>query len=466
MLISSRPRLSAVALRTALPALLVLVAGCAPLLESSVRGLREGLRSPASQLMAAAPDSDTEVLYVEVPGEARAAVHVAIEAPGQPGVRWWAAPDGVTVVTRAGRVQATDGLPGDLLDLRWLQAPVDWQPSALASARLIKVRDAYQGAVAGAEHAYGFSSRRDRVMIWGGEKRELLRLEERPEPVAPGIIAWPGDRIWLDPATGLVYRLEVHYRPDRVMVLLPRRPWPWIDAGLAGLQRRLPVQQQADPLTLRLRMDGRIRLHEALARVPAAPDALGLRLLQRSALAGQRVEQQVLHASLQAMAATAITRWPGLPAWRQVVASTPINGLTPLPASTAVRSELLPSKNPWLDAGDRLVLGHRALHLRVWDPRAEQACERPYTPWRTVTDYLTECLAGRALPDHVWLAGPDGSVRRLAVASWNAEPAVWPAPGSAVVIDDPALARAAAQPDLAAAFARLVVRDFEGGAAP
>lgn len=446
--------------------LLLLLAGCTPLLESSVRGLSEGLRSPARVLMAAAPAQATELLYVEIPAESRAAVHVPVDAPGQPGVRWWAAPDGVTIITQAGRVQATDGLPGDLLATRWRDAPSDWALGALDAARLIKQRDAYQGAVADTEHVYRFARQRDRVMVWGGQHKALLRVEERPEKMAKGSLAWPGDRAWLDPDTGLVYRWEVYYRPDRVMILLPRTPWAWSDPAVAVFARRLPVMTEADPLTLRLRMDGRLRLHEAMARLPLPPDPLGVRLLLRERVSAQRVEQQLLLASLHAVSDTKLSKWPGLQAWRQAVADAPINGLTPLPAITAVRTELLPTRNVWLQAGDRVVLGHRQRHVTIWDPRSLTPCVKDYTPWRTVSNYLHACLQDLDLPDHVWLAGPEGNVRRLGVAAWNQDADVWPAPGSAIVVDDRVLSSAAAQPDLAEQFARVVVRAFEGGAAP
>jgi len=79
---------------------------------------------------------------------------------------------------------------------------------------------------------------------------------------------------------------------------------------------------------------------------------------------------------------------------------------------------------------------------------------------------VNACLGDLAGPDVVWLARPDGRIQSLAVAAWNAEAAPWPAPGTHVVIDNPALARSLAHPELIRDFAWALTRDFEGGRAP
>lgn len=439
----------------------VLTAGCSPLWQGTLQGLRDSTKSPASQLMAKAPVEASNLLYVEAGG--RAGIHVGITSPVDAQTVWWAAPDGVTLTLVAGRVIATEGLDGDLRDMRWLQVPANWAPEALASASLTKARDAFDGTVADTRYTYGFHLKPARAQVWGPSSKDLLLVEEVPQQKPALGLAWPGDRYWLDANTGLVHRAEIYFRPDQFLTLVPKTPWPWQSPSLASLQRDLAVNREADPLTLRLTLDGDLRLHETLARLPVA-DPLAVRVLRRSAVAEQASNQAFLAGSLKALQAD--TRWPGLAAWQAKLQTLPSNGFLPIVGKNPVRLELMPTANPILKQGDVLVLGHRQQHITVWDARLAQPCQRDYQPWLPVTAYLKACLAELPVPDQLWLARPDGRVQRLAVASWNAEPAPWPAPGTHIVSDNARLAKAAAHADLAQDFAWALTREFEGGRAP
>lgn len=434
---------------------------CSPLWQGTVQGLRDSVKSPAAQLMAKAPAEAGNLLYVE--GAGRAAIHVGVPSPNDPNTVWWAAPDGVTLTLHEGRLLATDGLDGDLRDVRWAEAPSSWAVDALTQARLVKQRDAFAGTVADTQYTYGFKTQPARASVWGPSQRELTLVQEVPQAKPALGVAWPGDRYWLDASTGLVHRAEIYYRPDRFLVLVPKTPWSWQPSSTAGLQRVLAVNRDADPLTLRFTLDGPLRLHQALARLPVQ-DPLAVRVLRRSAVAEQAANQRFLAASL--LSVTQDVRFPGLPAWREKLASIPSNGLSPIPALNPVRLELMPTANPVLAQGDVLVLGHRQQHITVWDARLAQPCRQDYQPWLPVTGYLRACLGDLAGPDVVWLARPDGRIQSLAVAAWNAEAAPWPAPGTHVVIDNPALARSLAHPELIRDFAWALTRDFEGGRAP
>lgn len=444
----------------------VALAGCSPLWQGALQGIADGARSPERLLVRNAPAELPNLLYVE--GEGRAAVHVGVVSPQDPDLYWWAAPDGVTLSLRGGRLVATDGLPGDLRGLRWQGvSPLALLPEpALKQVALIKAYDALGGAAADTRYHYRFDLREDTVGVWGGEKRRLLRISEL-QTARPGQAPdWPGDRYWIDPASGLVWRAEVRYRPDRVLTLLPKTPWPWQSPALAGLTRPLPVNAEADPLTMRYRLDGSLRLHDALARL-RLPDPLGVSLLQRQAVSEQRLRQRTLLGGLdQALSSSAAVRLPGLAAWRAAVVSASANGRVPLPADTALRLELAPTQNIVLQAGDVVVAGHRDNHVTVWDARLAQPCRADYQPWRPVQAYLKACLGDLALPDRVWLAGGDGRVSSLAVARWNRDPDLLPAPGLHVVSDLAPLARAAADSGLAEDMARLLSTQLEGGAAP
>ncbi len=437
------------------------LSACTPLWQGTLQGLRDGVKSPEAQLMSKAPAEATNLLYVEV-GE-RAAIHVGVPSPNDPNTVWWAAPDGVTLTLLGGRLIATDGLPGDLRGLRWLQAPASWAPEALPQATLLKALDAFDGSVADTRYQYGFRTSSSTTTVWGQQRKKLLLIEEVPQQRPVLGVAWPGDRYWLEVSTGLVHRAEIYYRPDQYITLLPKTPWRWQTDSLAGLSKDLAVNREADPLTLRLRLDGPLRLHAAMARLQV-PDALAVRWLQRSAVFTQKANQAFLQASLASAVNQA--RWPGLAAWQAQVTKTPANGLMPLPAQNPVSLELMPARNPMLAAGDVLVLGHRQQHIAVWDPRLAQPCQRDYQPWLPISAYLKTCLGQLPLPDQVWLARPDGRVQLLPVAAWNSVAAPWPAPGTQVVSDLDVVAKAAAHGDLAQDFAWALTRDFEGGRAP
>lgn len=440
--------------------------GCSPLWQGALQGLVDGARSPERILVRNAPADMDNLLYVE--GGGRAAVHVGVVSPQDPDLFWWSAPDGVTLALRGGRLVATDGLHGDLRGLRWQDVDPDTltpDPS-LQQRRLVKAYDALAGTAADTRYHYGFDLREDTVGVWGGEKRRLLRISEL-QTARPALGPdWPGDRYWVDPATGLVWRAEIRYRPDRALTLLPKTPWSWLSPALAGLLRPLPVNAEADPLTMRYRLDGSLRLHDALARLKL-PDPLGVSLLQREAVPVQQLRRRILLNGLdQAATTAAATDLPGLAAWREAVAAAAANGRVPVPADTALRMELTPPENIVLRAGDIVVAGHRDNHVTVWDARLAQPCRADYQPWRPVQTYLRDCLGKLPRPDRVWLAGADGRVTSLAVALWNRAPDVLPAPGLHVVSDLPLLARAAADPALAEDMARLLATQLEGGAAP
>ncbi|MES3040545.1 MAG: YjbF family lipoprotein [Pseudomonadota bacterium] len=447
-------------LMVALTAALVLC-GCTPLWQGTLQGMRDSVKSPQAQLMAKAPADASNLLYVEAAD--RAAIHVGVASPNDPNTVWWAAPDGVTLTLKSGRVIATEGLAADLRDLRWAQAPETWAPAALAQAKLIKVIDAFDGTVADTRYQYGFRIKPARATVWGLKTQSLLLIEEVLQQKPALGPAWPGDRYWLDPNTGLVQRAEIYYRPDQFITLLPKTPWAWQSPGLASLQRELAVNREADPLTLRLTLDGDLRLHQVMARLPIA-DPLAVRVLRRSAVAEQAANQAFLRASVASVLTD--SRWPGLPAWQAKLKTLPSNGFLPIAAQNAVRLELMAPANPMLNKGDVLVLGHRQQHITVWDARLAQPCQRDYQPWLPITAYLQACLGKQPVPDVVWLARPDGRVQRLAVAAWNAEPAPWPAPGTHLVGDNAALAKASAHADIAQDFAWALTRDFEGGRAP
>lgn len=439
----------------------IVLSGCTPLWQGTLQGLRDSVKSPQAQLMAKAPVEAGNLLYVEAAD--RAAIHVGVSSPLDANTLWWAAPDGVTLTVKSGRVVATEGLAGDLRDVRWAQTPSSWEPAALQQATLTKVMDAFDGTVADTRYKYGFRVKPARATVWGPAPRNLLLIEEvlQQKPMLGPV--WPGDRYWLDASTGLIHRAEIYYRPDRFLTLLPKTPWAWQSPGLADLQRELAVNGEADPLTLRLTLDGDLRLNQAMVRLPLA-DPLVMRVLRRSAVAEQAANQAFLQASL----ASVVTdeRWSGLLAWQAKLATLPSNGFLPVVGQNPVRLELMATANPLLNKGDVLVLGHRQQHITVWDVRLAQPCRRDYQPWLPVTAYLQACLGEQSVPDIVWLARPDGRVQRLAVAAWNAEPAPWPAPGTHLVSDNPALARASAHADIAQDFAWALTRDFEGSRAP
>jgi len=438
-----------------------LTAGCSPLWQGTLQGLRDSVKSPASQLMAKAPAEAGNLLYVEAGN--RAAVHVGVASPQDANTVWWAAPDGVTLTLLAGRVIATEGLNGDLRDVRYLQSPANWLPDSLSQASLTKARDAFDGTVADTRYTYSFRVKPARAQVWGPSSKELLLVEEVPQQKPALGLPWPGDRYWLDASTGLVHRAEIYYRPDQFITLVPKTPWAWQSESLGSLTRDLAVNTQADPLTLRLTLDGNLRLNQTLARLPVA-DPLAVRVLRRSAVAEQATNQAFLAGSFKVLAAD--TRWPGLKAWQTKLQTLPSNGFLPIVGKNPVRLELMPTANPALKQGDVLVLGHRQPFITVWDARLAEPCRRDYQPWLPVTGYLSDCLAGLPVPDQLWLARPDGRVQRLAVASWNAEPAPWPAPGTHIVSENSRLAKAAAHADLAQDFAWALTRDFEGGRAP
>lgn len=439
----------------------IFMSGCSPLWQGALQGLRDSVKSPATQLMSQASQEAGNLLFVQT--DDRVAIHVGIPSPQDATTVWWAAPDGVTLTLRAGRVVATEGLLGDLRDVRWVQAPSSWAPEALAQATLMKHLDAFNGTVADTAYVYGFRVKPARATVWGPVSKDLLLIEEVPQRKPKLGPNWPGDRYWLEASTGLVYRAEIYYRPDRFLTLMPKTPWPWQATGLESLQRELAVNREADPLTLRLTLDGTLRLHQALARLAIA-DPLAVRVLRRSAVAEQAASQAFLRDSIASVSDDA--RWPGLPAWQAKLATLPSNGFQPIAGINPLRLELLPANNPILLQGDVMVLGHRQQHITVWDARLSQPCQSDYQPWLPVTAYVKACLASLALPDTVWLAHPDGHVQRLAVAAWNAEPALWPMPGTHIVSANLSLAKAGAHPDLAQDFAWALTRDFEGGRAP
>lgn len=436
-------------------------AACSPLWQGTLQGLRDSVKSPAAQLMAKAPPEAANLLYVESAG--RVAIHVGVASPTHAKTIWWAAPDGVTLTLHEDRLLASEGLDGDLRDVRWLETPASWALETLPGARLVKQRDAFAGTVADTRYAYGFRLKPSRTSVWGPSQRDLTLVEEVLQEKPALGVTWPGDRYWVDASTGLVHRAEIYYRPDRLLVMVPKTPWPWQPASVAGLQRELAVNREADPLTLRFTLDGPLRLHQALAHLPVQ-DALVVRVLRRHDVAEQAANQAFLRASLQSV--TQDVRFPGLAAWRDRLATLPSNGFMPIAAVNPVRLELMPTANPVLEKGDVLVLGHRQQHIMVWDVRLAQPCQQAYQPWLPITGYLRACLGNLVTPDYLWLAHPDGRVQKVAVAAWNAEPAPWPAPGTHIVSDNPALARSVAHPELLRDFAWALTRDFEGGRAP
>src|SRR5690606_11869205 len=170
------------------------------------------------------------------------------------------------------------------------------------------------------------------------------------------------------------------------------------------------------------------RLHDATVAGQVRADAwfLGAALLRQSALepqqrlmaGGQSLrrlyrqhERTENNSSLHTL----------LEDFTQQVQDLPVTGR--VPAELNPLQLMIPTRNPLLEPGDQLVYPTRPDHVRVLGA-VQAPCMLAFDVQAQLRDYLHQCPAHAAVDkDQVFVMQPDGRVREVGIAAWNAQPA-------------------------------------------
>jgi len=229
----------------------------------------------------------------------------------------------------------------------------------------------------------------------------------------------------------------------------------WMSGGAVQAQPVAPVQASLEVRPGERLSDWLLRWQSQL--VPAGLGPSGLAALGTAAGVKAAYPAGLMHTSpalvsaqaadkselLQALDADASKAWAPLAAWLQ---RQPVTGRWPLALADARWLQANPSQDPLLQAGDRVWVPTRPVHVTVLLPDG-RLCQVPHSPGALAGEYLAACLnaAGLARADHTWVVQPDGRTQRVGAAPWSAQAQAQPAPGAWLWPDVPGHALAAAQ---------------------
>ena len=114
----------------------------------------------------------------------------------------------------------------------------------------------------------------------------------------------------------------------------------------------------------------------------------------------------------------------------RLIEALPVTGRVPVPLADARWLQAHAKDDPVLQRNHTVVLPHRPNTVSVLTNEG-QRCTLPHRPGSEARDYLKACEPGHFNRiDRVWLIQPDGSVRDLGIASWNAQAQDEVAPGA------------------------------------
>lgn len=114
----------------------------------------------------------------------------------------------------------------------------------------------------------------------------------------------------------------------------------------------------------------------------------------------------------------------------RLIEALPVTGRVPVPLAEARWLQAHQKEDPVLERNHTVVLPLRSNTVSVITNEG-QRCTLPHRPGSEVRDYLKACEPGRINQiDRAWLIQPDGSVRDLGIASWNAQAQDQVAPGA------------------------------------
>lgn len=170
------------------------------------------------------------------------------------------------------------------------------------------------------------------------------------------------------------------------------------------------------------------RLSDWLLRQPADPRAYptGLQWQVPGEHYTQGWVKRELPVLLLAEAATAAARAN----LARLIEALPVTGRVPVPLADARWLQAHQKDDPVLERNHTVVLPLRPNTVSVITNEG-QRCTLPHRPGSEVRDYLKACEPGRINRiDRAWLIQPDGSVRDLGIASWNAQAQDQVAPGA------------------------------------
>ncbi|MEI6028251.1 MAG: YjbH domain-containing protein [Betaproteobacteria bacterium] len=161
------------------------------------------------------------------------------------------------------------------------------------------------------------------------------------------------------------------------------------------------------------------------AEVPQASYVAGL-MHTRPALAGPQAAERA--GLLRHLEADNGQGWGPLAAWLR---SQAVTGRWPLAVADARWLQANPAQDPLLQAGDRVWVPPRPVHVSTLLPDG-RVCQVPHQSGAMAAQYLEVCLAAAGLPgaQHAWVVQPDGRVQRVGLAAWSAQAQAHPAPGA------------------------------------
>lgn len=257
------------------------------------------------------------------------------------------------------------------------------------------------------------------VKVWGGERKNLLRVEERPLPFK-NTVQWPGAVYWVLPSTGEVVASEQWLTPTRRFALVPREGQKLLTAP--AYEQPLQTVTVAQPMRLSdvLRSDARW-LQQPVVAVNSQAKLQQAKRLQRGLLVDLREAEVSARANNQRAA---------LKQLHAQMKSLTVSGRWVLPTLDPYWLEASPAANPRLAAGDRVVPVLNAGVTVITDKGV--VCRQAYVAQLNVRDYLNQCDVKKV--SHGVLVTANGQTNALALGRWNQQPTPSVGPGSVLAV--------------------------------
>jgi hypothetical protein len=394
---------------------------CTPVMKGIGEGLllATGVGQPALEDRATQPN----VGYLKVSSGQQALFVLGFLDHGQ---EIWYGPGPSALTMTHGIVLRSSGLGDDLLSEEWQGDGARYLTEGLhtlpenQTVALTKLRSLGSDYRWQVKHHYLLKRvGNEQVQAWGGTKPDVIRVEEIPVNTK-----WPGNTYWVLAKTGEIVASEQWLSPQRRFALVPREPHEKRELSVAAAPQASVASQG---------VENQQRLSEWLLQHPGYEQLLPANLVILSqhwpTPAAKQLRLRVQLDLRQAQAATQGAEQQAYAALATWLAKVQIAARVPVTSTDPYWLRANPTKDPVLQAGDRIGVAAAARDISVI--RASGLpCHAQFVPMSNVQDYLSVCDSDNSGRNNVWLLQPDGAVSEQGIALWNKSPQQIVAPGA------------------------------------